>query len=69
MNEQPAGRDVRKRGEDAWKEATARVAERNRQARRVGKEQRKAYERDQAESRQAAERRGMDEFLRKHRAR
>lgn len=69
MNEQPAGRDARKRGENAWKEATARVAERNRQARRLGKERREAYERGRAESRKAEERRGMDELLRKHRDR
>lgn len=69
MSEQPVGPDAAKRGEAAWKEATARVAERNRQARKTGKQEREARERDQAESRRAEERRGMSELLRRHRSR
>ncbi len=67
MDEHPVGPAAGKRGEAAWKEATARVAERNTQARRVAKQRREAYERGQAESRQAEERRGMSELLRRHR--
>ena len=44
------------RGEAAWKAATDLVAERNRAARKGGKESREAYERQRDDSRRAAER-------------
>jgi hypothetical protein len=42
------------RGEQAWKEATDRVASRNAEARKAGKLQREAYERERANVRRAA---------------
>jgi hypothetical protein len=54
-----------KRGEPAWKEATERIAKRNEQARKAGKQHREAYERQRAEKRQNAERREMAEALAK----
>ena len=69
MTEQVGGTKARLSGEPAWKEARARVAERNKQARRAGKLQREARERRQAESRQAEERRATSELLRRHPAR
>ncbi len=67
MDEHPEGPAAGNRGEAAWKEATARVAERNTQTRKVAKQRREAYERGQAELRRAEERRGMSELLRRHR--
>ena len=52
-----------KRGEAAWKEAKERVAERNAQARKAGKQQRQNYERQKAAERQKAERRQMAQAL------
>jgi hypothetical protein len=43
------------RGEAAWKEAMEAVASRNRNAQRVGREEREAYERERSEARRAAE--------------
>jgi hypothetical protein len=54
------------RGEPAWKEARAQVAERNKQARRAGKQRREEYERRQADARQGEERRATAELLRRH---
>jgi hypothetical protein len=54
--QQPA---TTKRGEAAWEEAKERVAERNRQARKAGKQQREAYERQRDQARRAAARRQM----------
>jgi hypothetical protein len=56
---------VAKRGEAKWKEAKERVAERNSQARKAGKQRREAYERQRAEVRRVAERRQMAELLAK----
>jgi hypothetical protein len=42
------------RGEQAWKEARERVAARNAEARKAGKREREAYERDREKARQAA---------------
>jgi hypothetical protein len=50
------GRASSARGEAAWKAATERVAERNRAARKGGRERREAYERQREDSRRAAER-------------
>lgn len=66
MSELPVGAEPGKRGEAAWKELTTRVAERNRQARAAGKQQRATYERARAQSRKAEERRSMNELLRGH---
>jgi hypothetical protein len=43
------------RGEAAWKEARERVASRNAEARKHGKESRERYERDREKIRRAAE--------------
>jgi hypothetical protein len=43
------------RGEAAWKEATEEVADRNRRAQKLGREQREAYERERSDARRAAE--------------
>jgi hypothetical protein len=42
------------RGEQAWKEATERVASRNAEVRKAGKIEREAYERQRAAARHAA---------------
>jgi len=55
------GRPVSKRGEAAWKEAKERVAERNEQARKAGKQQ--AYERQRDEARRAADLRRRADLL------
>ena len=47
------------RGEAAWKQATEEVAERNRRAQKLGREQREAYERERSDARRAAEARRM----------
>jgi hypothetical protein len=52
-----------KRGEAAWKEAKEKVAERNAQARKAGKQQRQDYENQKAAERQKAERRQMAQAL------
>ena len=44
-----------KRGEAAYKENLARIAERNAQAKKAGKQQREEYERGQSERRRASE--------------
>jgi hypothetical protein len=43
------------RGGAAWKEATERVASRNSEARKQGKQQREALEKDRRDTRRAAE--------------
>jgi hypothetical protein len=48
-----------KRGEAAWKAAKERVAERNAQARKAGKQRREVYESQRAAARRRAERREM----------
>jgi hypothetical protein len=42
------------RGERAWKEATDRVASRNAEARKAGRVERDAYEREREDARRAA---------------
>jgi hypothetical protein len=54
------------RGEPAWKDAKAQVAERNKQARRAAKQRREAHERRQADARHEEERRATAELLRRH---
>jgi hypothetical protein len=57
------------RGEAAWKEAKERVAERNVQARKAGKQRRESYERERAEALRAAEERRRAELIGERRAR
>jgi hypothetical protein len=45
------------RGEAAWKEEKERIAARNDQARKVGRQARESYEREREEARRLAERR------------
>jgi hypothetical protein len=61
--DQPEQGATSNRGEAAWKAAKDRVAERNEQARKAGKQRREAYERQRHEARQAHERRQMAEVL------
>ena len=53
------------RGEQAWKEARERVASRNADARKSGKQEREAYERGRENARQAAAARRHAELLRR----
>ena len=46
---------VAKRGEAAWKDNLARIAERNDKAKKAGKQQREEYERGKDERRHARE--------------
>jgi hypothetical protein len=55
------------RGEQAWKEARERVASRNAEARKAGKREREAYERDRENARQAAAAKRHAELLRRSR--
>jgi hypothetical protein len=54
------------RGEQAWKEATERVASRNAQSRKIGKLQRDAYEREREDVRREAEQRRHAQLLKRH---
>jgi hypothetical protein len=49
-----AGWESSSRGERAWKEATDRVASRNADARKTGRQEREAYERGREEARRSA---------------
>jgi hypothetical protein len=53
------------RGEQAWKEATERVASRNAETRKAGKRQREAYERGRESARQTAAARRHRELQRR----
>jgi hypothetical protein len=53
------------RGEQAWKEARERVASRNAEARRAGKREREAYERDRESARQTAAAKRHAELVRR----
>ena len=53
--EQQEPRESAKRGEAAWKEERERIAKRNDQARKAGREQRETYERERMEARNAAD--------------
>jgi hypothetical protein len=53
------------RGEQAWLEAKERVASRNAEARKAGKREREAYERNREKARQTAAARRHAEFLRR----
>jgi hypothetical protein len=66
MSDEPGTQEERAsspRGEAAWKAAKKRVAERNEQARKSGKQRRGALERQRAAVRAASERRQMVELL------
>jgi hypothetical protein len=56
-----------KRGEAAWLAARDRVAERNAEARKAGKQRREAYERQREGVREDAERRRAVELARERR--
>ena len=51
------------RGEQAWKEATERVASRNAESRKIAKSKREAYERERGDVRRAAEQRRHAQLL------
>jgi hypothetical protein len=51
------------RGGAAWKEEMERVASRNAEARKQGKQQRETYERDREDARRAAEAKRRVQFL------
>jgi hypothetical protein len=53
------------RGEQAWKEAMEQVASRNAEARRTGKLEREAYERQREDVRRAAAARRQEQLLRR----
>jgi hypothetical protein len=53
------------RGEQAWKEAMERVASRNAEARKAGKREREAYERNRENARQAGAARRHAELQRR----
>jgi hypothetical protein len=63
MTDQQEGTPPSKRGEAAWKEERERIAERNDQARKAGKQTREAYERQRSTSRREAEGRRMAKLL------
>jgi hypothetical protein len=70
VSEQPESQQQKsasKRGEAAWKETKDRIAERNVQARKAGKQRREAQELQREETRRAAEQRRMIELLNKPR--
>jgi hypothetical protein len=54
-HEDGAGWKSSSRGETAWREARERVASRNADARKQGKQRRETYERSREEARRAAE--------------
>lgn len=60
-------RTVSKRGEAAWKEEKDRIAARNEQARKAGRQRRDAKDRVRVAARVAADRREMAEALGQHR--
>lgn len=64
QEEQP----VSKRGEDAWRADRDRIAQRNDQARKAGKQRRAAYELQRDEARRAADLRRTADLLGKHRS-
>ena len=55
-----------KRGDAAWKAARDRIAERNEQARKAGRQRREAKERVRIEALRAAERRDVADALSQH---
>ena len=53
------------RGEQAWKEERERIGARNAEARKSGKQEREAYERDRERARQAGAAKRHSEMLRR----
>jgi hypothetical protein len=62
---QQADKTPAKRGEAAWKADRERIAARNDEARKAGKQRRDDYERQRAEARQAADVRRRAALLKK----
>jgi hypothetical protein len=62
-HEDGAGWKSSSRGDSAWKETRERVASRNADARKQGKQQRETYERTREEARRAAEAKRHVELL------
>jgi hypothetical protein len=56
------GQGPSKRGDAAWREARERVADRNDEARKAGRQRRKAYEQQKADARRVAERLQMEQM-------
>ena len=69
MNDQADNQQqpVSKRGEAAWKEAKERVAARNEEARKDGRQRREAKDRQRVQALRSAERREMEEAIASHR--
>jgi hypothetical protein len=65
-HEDGAGWKSSSRGEVAWKEARERVASRNAEARKQGKQRRETYERSREEARSAAETKRQVELVKRH---
>lgn len=61
-----AGWESSSRGEAAWKETRERVASRNAEARKNGKQEREAYDKARADARVVAEAREHSELLKRH---
>jgi hypothetical protein len=57
------------RGEAAWKQQQQRIADRNAQARKAGRETREAFEKDREDHRRQNERVEMEKFLKAHKSR
>jgi hypothetical protein len=67
MTDAPEKQTPSRRGEAAWKAEKERVADRNAQARKAGREEREAYERQKADSRRTREARQMADLVAKQR--
>ena len=65
MTDQQEDQPVRKTGEAAWKEARAKIAERNEQVSKAGRKQREDYERGRIEERVEADVRRRSEQLKR----
>jgi hypothetical protein len=65
--EDGAGWESSTRGETAWKEQRERIASRNADARKQGRESRESYERRREQARRAAEDKRHAELLRRRR--
>ena len=67
MSEKEDAQQPGKRGEAAWKEDRERIAARNDEARKAGRQRRDDYERQRAEARHAADVRRRAALLKKDR--
>jgi hypothetical protein len=69
MSDQTASVDTAqpaKRGEAAWKAEKDRIAARNQEARKAGKQERQAFEKQQAERRRSADLQDMVDVRKKY---